>query len=303
MSNFARNRTLGWLCVVIAVAAAVVWGAYRKPVELPKVQYYNWVCDDADLLSTETENIIRQYNENWNDSYYAVTAVAAVDSVKGWKMEEFAKALGEKWGLGSNDMLLLMVKGDHYYVACGDYVAAVMMDVQQTKLQSAVELPYYQGDYDAAAVSFFRQADVFYAQAFTGISGSTAGEEWQGRDVSGNNVGGVLLLILAIFAVWVLLDRGRYRRYQRRYVSRTVVAPVAYYPIFWGRRPAAPRPPRPPHPDHHGAPRGNVHHSVPHSSTYHGAQRPSPSARPSAPHKSAPRGGSFGNKGFGGGKR
>ena len=309
MSNFAKNRTLGWICVVIAVVAATVWGMYKKPVDLPKVEFYNWVCDDAKLLSTETENIVKQYNDNWNDRYYAVTAVATVKSVRGWKVEEFAKALGEEWGLGSNDMLLLMVKNGDYYVACGDYVAAMMTDTQQNKLQSAVEPPYYQKDYDDAAVSFFRQADVFYGQAFTGIAGSTGGAEWQKSRSTSLPIGGVILLVLGIFAVWALLDRVRYSRYQRRYVTPAVAVPVIpYYPIFWGRTVASPKPPRPPQPVVHTT--STTYHSGPsHTTTYHSSPRPStPSHTSSAPRPSSvPKNGShsggFGNSGFGGGRR
>ena len=54
-------------------------------------------------------------------------------------------------------MLLLLVKDSDYYVALGDNVLDAMTDTYQAGLQGAVETPYYQGDYDAAALAFFRQ--------------------------------------------------------------------------------------------------------------------------------------------------
>ena len=81
-------------------------------------------------------------------------------------MEKYAAQLGKTWGLGQNDMLLLMVKGDHYYVLLGDSVNTTASDTQLNKLKTAVETDYYKDDYDRAALSFFRAADVVYAQIF-----------------------------------------------------------------------------------------------------------------------------------------
>lgn len=128
-----------------------------------------------------------------------------------------------------------------------------MTDTYQAGLQGAVEAPYYQGDYDAAALAFFRQADVFYAQTLgrQQSGGSYSDYEdngaWQGND--SGSVAAVVLLVVGIFVVWILLDGLRYRRYRRRPV---VVGGPVYYPVFWGRhpvrpgRPAPPRGPRPP---------------------------------------------------------
>ena len=67
-------------------------------------------------------------------------------------------------------------------------------------------------------------------------------------DSSGASVSSVIVLIIAIFVIWVLLDRMRYTRYQRRIRVGGPVIPY-YYPIFWGRprrRRPAPPPPRGP---------------------------------------------------------
>ena len=72
--------------------------------------------------------------------------------------------LGKAWGLGQNDMLLLEVKGDHYYVLLGDSVNQTATDTQIAKLKNAIEKNYYDGEYDGATLQFFRTADVVYAQ-------------------------------------------------------------------------------------------------------------------------------------------
>lgn len=248
--KFFEKRGIAFAALVLAIAAAVFIGQSRKagyiekqPSELPQVEYHQWICDDAGMLTDATKDAIRQYNSAWDSKYYAVVAVATVDSLTGWTPEEAALQLGADWGLGANDMLLMMVRNDDYYVACGDNVLWVLSnyDTMQAKLKQAIESAYYSGDFDAAALAFYRQADVFYGQAQLGST--SADTVWTEPTQSGGvDVLGVILLIVAIFVVWMLLDAVRYRRYRRRYVTSAPVGVVRpmYYPIFWGR----PRRPR-----------------------------------------------------------
>ena len=275
--KFFEKRGIAFAALVLAIAAAVFIGQSRKagyiekqPSELPQVEYHQWICDDAGMLTDTTKDAIRQYNSAWDSKYYAIVAVATVDGLTGWTPEEAALQLGADWGLGANDMLLMMVRNDDYYVACGDNVLWVLnnYDTMQARLKQAIESAYYSGDFDAAALAFYRQADVFYGQAQLGST--SADTVWtEPAQPGGVDVLGVILLIVAIFVVWMLLDAVRYRRYRRRYVTGAPVGVVRpmYYPIFWGR-PQRPRPPRPPRP-------------------------PKPPRRP-------PSGGTFGGGGFGG---
>ena len=223
-----RGMALTMLCInlpalvvlVLAILGSCVYGISKKPADLPQVSYGNWLRDDADLLTDETEASLRQYDQSWDSDYRAIIAVATLDTLNGWTYEKAAAELGSQWGLGGNDMLLLLVKDSDYYVALGDNVLDAMTDTYQAGLQGAVEAPYYQGDYDAAALAFFRQADVFYAQTLgrQQSGGSYSDYEdngaWQGND--SGSVAAVVLLVVGIFVVWILLDGLRYRRYRRR---------------------------------------------------------------------------------------
>lgn len=312
--KFFKNRAVAWVVLVVAIVGSCLLGMSKKPAVVPKVEYYNWISDGAKMLSDATEKTIEQYNAAWDKQYRAVIAVASVDSIRGWTYEKFCAQLGGDWGMGPNDMLLLLVKNSDYYVACGDNVLAAMTDSQQAKLQSAIEPYYYKNDMDGAVTAFFRQADVVYGQMnSSNISMYNAGgESWPEKNYSsGINIGGVLLLIIAIFVVWMLLDKIRYNRYQRRSANTTYVvgAPrTVYYPVFWGRQRATPPPPpRPYQAPHHSAP-----YQAPHQTTPYHSTQPRPSAprqtpthttsapRPSAPHSSGSNG--FSGRGFGGGK-
>ena len=212
--KFFEKRGIAFAALVLAIAAAVFIGQSRKagyiekqPSELPQVEYHQWICDDAGMLADTTKDAIRQYNSAWDSKYYAIVAVATVDSLTGWTPEEAALQLGADWGLGANDMLLMMVRNDDYYVACGDNVLWVLSnyDTMQAKLKQAIESAYYSGDFDAAALAFYRQADVFYGQAQLGST--SADTVWtEPAQPGGVDVLGVILLIVAIFVVWMLLD-------------------------------------------------------------------------------------------------
>lgn len=317
MNKLSYNRTLGWLILAAAIVAAAVWGQVKKPAPLPQVSYGTWVCDEAGLLADATEQMAAQYNKNWDSRYGAIIAVATVESIKGWQAQNFADTLGNKWGLGANDMLLLIYpdgNGVEYWVSQGQTLLYYQMDSQAYALKSAIESAIYSDGADAGTQALFMQADVYYAQVIG--SNSAAGYDsadygsggWEDR--SGGSVMGVLLLIVVILVVWALLDRVRYNRYRRRTV--VVGAPrVTYYPIFWGR-PSAPRHPYRPAPPlsprRSGQPPrsgGTVRRSAPPASR--------PSSRPGSGFggggfggsrsSGGSRGGSFGGGGFGGGKR
>ncbi len=305
--KFFQKRAVAMVVLVLAIAAAVFIGQQKKadyiehqPTALPDVQYQSWICDEAGLLSSETKQLINRYNTTWDEQYYALVAVASIDSLTGWDGQDYAANLGERWGLGSNDMVLLLVKNGNWEVYCGENVYAVMTTAEQTALSQAIDALYYSGDYDAAVSAFFAQADSFYAQSGLNASNGSDGA-WYAPDPpaaaspGGTSLFSVLALIVAIFLVWMVLDALRYRRYQRRCGAGVVgaVRPV-YYPIFWGR-PHPPRAPRPPRPPHGGGrpPMGGGF----------GGGRP-PRSGGTRPGGSPPRrSGGFSGGGFGGGSR
>lgn len=307
--KFFRNRAVAWVILVLAIAASCLWGLHKKPASVPEVKYYHWISDNAKLLNNDTVQLIEEYNASWDSKYRAVIAVATVDSIRGWTYEKFCAQLGGDWGLGPNDMLLLLVKNGDYYVACGDNVLATMTDTQQAKLQSAIEPHYYNSDYNSAVTAFYRQSDVVYAQMNSINLSQTydTAKPWPEKNYSSSlHIGGVILLIAAIFVIWMLLDRVRYNRYQRRSTYVVGGPRMVYYPVFWGRRHSAPSYPH--HaPPHHTAPRPTSHQSTSyrapttHRTTSTHGSFGGGNSHTGTSHTSRSSGG-FSGKGFGGGK-
>ena len=79
--KFYQRRGVALVVLILAILGASVYGISRRPASLPEVEYYNWIADEAGLLSEATEDTIQSYNTAWNDKYYAVVAVAAVGAV------------------------------------------------------------------------------------------------------------------------------------------------------------------------------------------------------------------------------
>lgn len=318
MKKLFQNPIVAVAVLVLAVAAGIVIGQIKKPAALPEVSYGIWICDDAGILSPETENTIEEYNRAWDEKYHgAVIAVVTVNSIKGWEANEFADSLGKKWGLGEKDMLLLIYpkgKGVDYWVAQGTYLQENQTDTQQSKLKVAIEGDIYSNGPEAGTIALFRQADVYYDQVLgqpTWNQTEADGTQW--RDRSGVKVFGVILLIIGIIVVWAIFDRVRYGRYRRRRAVNPV-STVSYYPIFWGRPARTAAPPPPVQPTHTGVYHSPTRPARP-SGTY-SAQRPgiqkNPGSRPanvppasakpaSKPGNTRPSG--SGKGGFGGGKR
>ena len=68
--KFFEKRGVALVVLVISIAAAVFIGQSRKdtfiaktPTALLDVQYRQWVCDDAGLLSDKTEQLISTLDE------------------------------------------------------------------------------------------------------------------------------------------------------------------------------------------------------------------------------------------------
>ncbi len=159
--KFFKSSAVALAVLILVVAAGSVYGLSRKPLE---VQYHQWIADDAGVLTESTVEMLHSYNQQWDSRYNAAIAVAAVDSTHGWSGAKYAAMLGKQWGLGQNDMLLLMVEGKDYQVLYGNSVNSTITDTQESMLRRALDSDYYDGDYDQAALKFFRAADVVFAQ-------------------------------------------------------------------------------------------------------------------------------------------
>lgn len=62
--KFYQKRGFALVVLVLAILGSCVYGISKKPADLPQVSYGNWLRDDADLLTDETEEALRQYDQS-----------------------------------------------------------------------------------------------------------------------------------------------------------------------------------------------------------------------------------------------
>ncbi|MBR3486334.1 MAG: TPM domain-containing protein [Clostridia bacterium] len=175
LKNFFKQRAVAWVVLVLAVAAACFWGFYRKDsfesrkkTELLNVNKYVWVCDEANILSSETEKFIQETDKEWDSKYHSVVAVATLPYLNIWSEKDYTRELGEKWKIGENGLLLLLIKGGEWYLAAGSGISPYLDEETNTEINYAVSELYYSGDSDGAVRKLFEKLE-------TALEGSVIG--------------------------------------------------------------------------------------------------------------------------------
>ena len=279
--KFFQKRAVAVVVLILAIVAGVAIGQAKKPdtgaeASTAIVGSYTYVYDYAGVLTDETMEHIDAMNASLFAQTGAQILVDVVNSTGGADIMEYATDLGNTYGVGSAErnngvVMLLALNNVSQSGLMGDYCVVVGTGLEAyaddfVSLQSYyLESDFAAGDYDAGVRAAFDAFIDWFADHYgvtiregyipavreTYSSGSGYYTETRGyvAPAVGSLVSGVVVLLVVLFALWVILDGIRYRRYRRRYLRPGMGRPtVLYYPIFWGRprRPRAPRPPRPP---------------------------------------------------------
>ena len=273
--KFFKKTFVAVIVAALVVCSTLAYGYVKKPASQPEVSTGSWVVDDAGILSAETEEMVSSYNRLWDNDYASVTALATVKSTENWDLEEYAVKLGEDWGLGSNDMLLLIdAGGDQYYFVTSPSIEDTLGSGSiQSAVQSGFAAKYNAGDYDGAVAGLYSSLNSLYESGFSSTSSSSGtvsgGYEYSDYDPyysgysDGISVTNIIILLIVIYAIVSWIDKLRYRSWYGRYGGMANPG-VRFVPlIFWHRpggawfRHAAPPPagPRPGYRPPNGGPR------------------------------------------------
>lgn len=270
MKKGNTSYKIGWVVLVIAIAAALILGQLRRPsgggvsaeqstgldTSLDTAYYEQFIYDKADVLSnSSTEKELALYNANWDERYNSIVTFISENSVSG-DLEDYAYDLSAAYGLGEGDALLLVVKdADEYRFVWGDDFGTIMNTKAVDELSACLE----GHDWEYGTLSFYSTLDDIYRANF-GLGNAAAVDAPLYPDT------GVWVLYLVFFLVicyMVLsaIDRSRYNAYRARYYGVANPA-VVFRPIFfwhgprygwytrhWHAPPPPPPPggPRPPH--------------------------------------------------------
>ncbi len=249
--KFLKNRTVAFAITALVIVGCLIYGmamtrwntntstigetAPDQAIIPDTAGSDYWISDEAGVLSTDTKDTLSAYNAAWDAGYSSVLAVATVDSTNGEDIEAYAYDYGTDWGLGQNDMLLLLAIDDNefYFILSGTEV--VPDERVETAFYSAFYDAYVDGDYDAAFTGFFAQMDTVYG-SYAGWTGSAETYYAQG-DPSGGGISPFGAVVLLVILYWIVsaIDRARYRRWYARY--GTLLAPPVFVPILFWHRP------------------------------------------------------------------
>lgn len=272
MKTNKKSYAVGWLVLIIAIAAAVILGQLRKPsvgapvpeqaahldTTLDTSYVEQFLYDKADVLDSDTEDLLALYNANWDYRYNSVVGFFSVEELPAGAAdaEEYAYALSEDYGLGNGDALLLVVEDtDEFRFVWGDDFDGVMNGKAIDALGEAMSSK----DWDHDVSSFYSTLDTIYRDNFgLGNAGVEEPNDSYGAYYSLSWVLYLVLFLVILYAILSAIDRSRYNAYRARYYG-VANPPVVFRPIFfwhgprygwytrhWHRPPPPPRGPRPP---------------------------------------------------------
>lgn len=231
-------------------------------VEVPQPGPLLYVTDNANVLSTETENYIANCNDALSAATGAQFAVLTIESLpSGYDSESYCYEVFNSWGIGSaeknNGLLLLLVppEGKFWMVTGTGLQAQLSGGVLSDLLDDCLADDFDAGRYDRGVTNLFdavweKLEDIYgpidkqLPAGDYGPDGSTAQPV---KKRSGLFGWVIFLLILVLVVVLIAGTRARPgRRYYRRRAAPPPPPPGAppYYRTYNRPPPPPPAPPR-----------------------------------------------------------
>lgn len=239
--------------VAIAITAAVIvgclgygqtqrpWSGSSSVVEMADTgnydaaAYADWSYDEANILSSDTEQLVDSYNAKWDVQYGTILALATVKDAGG-DIENYAYDMADDAGLGADDMMLLISAGEkEYWVVTADRIINATGETALQKIFSdEFGLAFASGDYDFAVSYLYAGLDTLYANSLSSFV--VSGYDMPAAVYQGQSLAGVLLFLLALVLIVSLIDKARYRSWYRSY-GTIASPPVTFVPLLFWHRP------------------------------------------------------------------
>ncbi|MBQ5799022.1 MAG: TPM domain-containing protein [Clostridia bacterium] len=140
---------------------------------VPTTEAEFYAADYAGVLSDATKAAIVSGNQTLRTATGGEIVVVTVDNTDGLETSDYAKELGDLWGVGSAQynngiVLLLSIEDDDYYVALGTG-AGTLVDKLQTLLDTELEPDFASKNYDAGVLKCFSALSTLLSES--GIGG------------------------------------------------------------------------------------------------------------------------------------
>ncbi|MGO5114345.1 TPM domain-containing protein [Candidatus Avoscillospira sp. LCP25S3_F1] len=271
-----NNRVFASLLTAAVVLGCCAYGFFGKPNETAADQtaleygrehyssYLDWIADEADLLSDNTERTVATYLGALDHGWGSIVAVVTEDS-GGADLQTRAKDWAARGNLSGRDMVLLLdAASGHWYLQPGADIGPYVDQKLTTTVTACFDGRSVTGDADEILAELFPDLYSWYEDTLTA-------QENDGFLPILLAFGFVALLILVI-AIASAASLGRGRRggggpgsgfddtVRRRRNGPTIFwGPTVFFPGRFGGPFGPPhgRPGRHSHPNHHGNPSRN----------------------------------------------
>ena len=167
------------------LGAALLTGGAQAVAEPTAARY---VADEADVLSSETEQYIIDKNQSLFEDTGGEIVVVSVDFMDGMDAADYAMAVAESWGgIGdeslNNGFLLVYAVGENKVWAMAG--SGIEDALPASKIEGWLEADFYggydAGEYDSATRAFFDDVYGWY-ESYYGTSAGTVVPSEPGRD-------------------------------------------------------------------------------------------------------------------------
>ena len=200
------------------------------------------VVDQANLLSPEQELDLKSKSQALYAQSGRAFAVATVNSLEGYPIEDYAYRLGRSWGLGAkgrDDGVLLVVAPNErkVWIATGYGAGGFLTDAMSGLITRETILPHfkqkppdYGGGIEAGADAIIKQMSLPADQAKANVAQAEQ-RQHDRRNGSPGVLSVVFWMVIILFMISMFARRAGGRRYRRR---RGWGGPIILWGPGWG---------------------------------------------------------------------
>lgn len=177
--NIFKTQAGAWLATIIMVTAAIGIGYAKTPVKPPASQpeplqtkapaaypAVSFVWDDANALSSRTEQELDQRNERLWDRYSVSIGVVTCDNAE--DLGEYALECAAKMGLGGYDFIVALdISDENYWLVQGDDIRRDFTDDDcDHYAYNYMEDYFVRGMYDDAVLDLTEALEDWYGDYY-----------------------------------------------------------------------------------------------------------------------------------------
>ncbi len=175
-TNIFKIPAVAWMITGVMVVVAIGIGIERTegpPVSEPAprpgsaaVPDLNYVWDDADALSVQTERELSQRNGRLWNSHSVSIGVVTCDNAE--DLGEYAMKCSEVMGLGGYDFIVALdIAGENYWLIQGNDLRRDFTDQDCSDFAyDCMEQSFAKGDYDKAVLKLTQALEDWYDNYF-----------------------------------------------------------------------------------------------------------------------------------------